>query len=76
MGGAGRERRGGVAGALYCTDEGEESGFSFFLFFFPDRSGRWPLPACRAADGGDGELAAVLNAESEPTRFYLSFMVP
>lgn len=69
-GGAERERRGGVAGDLYCTDEGEESGFSiFFLFFFSfDRSGRWPLPACRGGGRRTGELASVLNAESEPRR--------
>lgn len=54
-GGAERGRRGGVTGELYCTDEGEESGFSIFFFFFSfDRSGRWPLPACRAADAGAG----------------------
>lgn len=55
-GGAERERRGGVAGELNSTDEGEESGFSFLSFFFFsfDRSGRWPLPACRAADAGVG----------------------
>lgn len=51
-GGAEWERREGVAGELYCTDEGEESGFSFFFPF--DRSGRCPLPACRAADAGAG----------------------
>lgn len=46
------ERRGG-AGEFYSTDEGEESGYSF-LFFFLSESGRWPLPACQAADAGAG----------------------
>lgn len=27
-----QERRGGVAGKLDCTDEGEENGFSVFFF--------------------------------------------
>lgn len=52
-GGSWRGMEGGSGRGALLDDEGEESGVSFLSFFFSfDRSGRWPLPACRAAHAG------------------------
>lgn len=75
-GGAEWERREGVAGELYCTDEGEESGFSFF-FLSIEAGDVLSQPAGRrtqARGAGHGPERRV-RTEAR-TRFYLSFMVP
>lgn len=75
-GGAERGRRGGVTGELYCTDEGEESGFSFFFLSIEAGDGLSQPAGRRTQARGAGRGPERRVRTEAKTRFYLSFMVP